>query len=138
MVGRRKWTSGVDKGRGGVPAVRRHSEARKLQAHFIVEHYIQNLRGSQNRIEEGVDLLLHETQFGFRKQRGTSDAVHCIRRIREYEEQHYGSCIMVRLDGEKAFDKIKHDEMWETMEEIGVPERMVANLKICTRAQSSE
>ena len=32
---------------------------------------------------------MQKTQFGFRKNRGTSDAIHCIRRIQEYEEQEF-------------------------------------------------
>ena len=59
----------------------------------------------KQRIEEGVEELLHEMQYGFRKNRGTSDAIHCIRRIQEYEEQDYGKCILVLLDWEKHLIK---------------------------------
>jgi hypothetical protein len=70
-----------------------------------------------------------ETQFGFRKRRGTSDAIHCIRRVQEYEEQDYGNCILVLLDWEKAFDKIEHEEMWIALDEIGVPPELLRNLR---------
>ena len=70
----------------------------------------------KNRLEAGVEDLLHTTQFGFRKRRGTSDAIHCIRRVQEFEEQDYGKCLLVLLDWEKAFDKIDRDEMWEALQ----------------------
>ena len=63
----------------------------------------------KDRIELEVEHLLHATQYGFRKHRGTADAIHCIRRIQEFEEQDPSNCILVLLDWEKAFDKI-YDE----------------------------
>ena len=40
-----------------------------------------------SRIEEKVDKHLQKTQYGFRKRRGTAQAIHCIRRIAEHGEQ---------------------------------------------------
>ena len=74
----------------------------------------------KDRIEEGIDEFLHPTQFGFRKQRGTSDAIHVVRRVQEYAEQNSENLVLVLLDWEKAFDKLKHHEMWQALEEIGV------------------
>ena len=35
----------------------------------------------QKRISEKVDPYIHQMQFGFRKNRGTTDALACIRRV---------------------------------------------------------
>ena len=63
----------------------------------------------QARKAEQLDPLLQATQFGFRKKRGTADAVHCVRRVAERGEQTTSKINLVLLDWEKAFDKVTHD-----------------------------
>ena len=40
----------------------------------------------QKRIAKNLDKHLNDTQYGFRKQRSTADAVYLVRRIAEYGE----------------------------------------------------
>ena len=80
-------------------------------------------------LEQAIDGLLHNTQYGFRTQRGTTDALHCIHRVQEYAEQNQDNLLLALLDWEKAFDKIDHDEMWTALEEIGIPEIYITSIK---------
>ena len=62
----------------------------------------------KNRLEAGIDKFLKKTQYDFRKNRGTTEAIHCMRRVIEQAEQTGSKTILLLLDWEKAFDKIKH------------------------------
>ena len=54
----------------------------------------------QKRLAQGTDAFLQKTQYGFRAERGTEDAIHLIRRIAEFGEQTINTSIMVFLDWE--------------------------------------
>ena len=65
----------------------------------------------KQRIEQGVEIELQDTQYGFRKNRSTAQAIHCVRRAQEYAERARDKVTMVLLDWEKAFDKVQHDKL---------------------------
>ena len=60
----------------------------------------------QVRLADGLDKYLPRTQFGFRRTRGTQEALHLIRRIIESGESTTSRLILVLLDWEKAFDRL--------------------------------
>ncbi len=53
----------------------------------------------QRRLAEKLDKHLQKTQYGFRRNRGTADAVFLVRRVAEYGEKTTNKLIMVLLDG---------------------------------------
>ena len=55
----------------------------------------------QNRLAGKLDKHLQRTQYGFRKQKGTADAIHCIRRIIDKGESTGTKTLMVLIDWEK-------------------------------------
>mgnify|MGYP000126398822 CR=1 FL=1 len=57
-----------------------------------------------NRETASLDKYLQATQYGFRKKKSTTDAIHIIRRIAEYGQQTNNRLHYVLLDWEKAFD----------------------------------
>ena len=73
-----------------------------------------------NRLEEEVDEELQKTQFGFRKGKGTADAIQCIRRIIDKGESTGTKTLLVLLDWEKAFDKVKHGAIRSALKRYGV------------------
>ena len=75
----------------------------------------------KNRIEDKIEPLLQRTQFGFRRSRGTEDALQCIRRIVEQGEMT-GNKIILLLDWEKAFYDISHEWVFTAPEGCGTPE----------------
>ena len=60
----------------------------------------------QRRLEKGIEQHLQKTQYGFRKRRGTADALYNIRRIITAGESTQTNTFLLLLDWEKAFDKI--------------------------------
>lgn len=83
----------------------------------------------QNRVEQGIDDILQETQFGFRKKRGTDGAIHCIRRAIVKCVASGTEVFAVLLDWEKAFDKISREAMFEAFERFRMPPKMQKVLK---------
>ena len=77
------------------------------------------------RLEEGIELILGETQYGFRSRRSTSEPIYCIRRIIAYLERGDGDGVIMFLDWEKAFDKLYQSRIWETMHRFGVPNALI-------------
>ena len=60
----------------------------------------------QRRISKTLDRHSQKTQYGFRKNGSTADAIHLIRRVIEYGESTNNKSHSLLLDWEKAFDKV--------------------------------
>ena len=88
----------------------------------------------QRRLAKHLDKHLQKTQYGFRKDKSTADAIQCVRRMADYGEQTKGTglnIILVLLDLEKAFDKIDREELMLALQRLGVPDkytRIITNL----------
>ena len=78
----------------------------------------------QRRISMGLDQRMHETQYGFRKKRSTSQPLFITRRLQDQAEQTGDKLFLVFLDWEKAFDKVDQGKMVEAMGRLGVPAKM--------------
>ena len=63
----------------------------------------------QRRLADKLDSKLMNTQYGFRKNRSTADALFVAKRMMEYAERAGQKGLMILLDWEKAFDKISHE-----------------------------
>ena len=72
----------------------------------------------QHRIADKLDHFLQPTQYGFRKERGTADAIHYIRRLIEKIGTITRATLLVILDWEKAFDKVRHDKLFDAFERM--------------------
>ena len=75
------------------------------------------------RLADGIDPLLHRTQYGFRKARGTQQAIHIIRRLIEAGESTTNRLALILLDWEKAFDKITRFGLFESLHRMNIPPR---------------
>ncbi len=89
----------------------------------------------QRRIAAKLDKHLQKTQFGFRRNKGTADAVYLVRRVAEYGEKttkdnDLNPLIMVLLDWEKAFDKVDREGMFLAMDRMGVDDKLVRMVKL--------
>ena len=85
--------------------------------------------------------LLREEQFGFRKERGTREAIYIMRRIheeaKETKEEEIGvdetekrRWTALLLDLKKAYPSTQRDMLWATLEKLGVPQGIMRVLKI--------
>ena len=67
----------------------------------------------QNRLAKTLDKHLSKTQFGFRKDKSTGDAIQLVRRVAEHGQGTHNKLHMVLLDWEKTFDKVDREKMLE-------------------------
>ncbi len=79
----------------------------------------------QYRISIGIDKYLQKTEYGFRGNRGTAEAIHFVRRMVEKGESRQSNTHLVLFDREKAFDKIEHEKLFEALQRMNVPEKTI-------------
>ena len=82
------------------------------------------------RIEQNMDKQLHKTQFGFRKNKSTNNALFLVRRLIDIGERSQTKVYMILLDWEKAFDKLSHDSLFLSMKRMGVDEKLINLVKM--------
>jgi predicted phosphoadenosine phosphosulfate sulfurtransferase len=79
----------------------------------------------QSRLERYMERELPDVQAGFRKKRGTRDHISNLRllmeRAREYNQEIY----LCFIDYNKAFDCVDHARMWNTLQQMGIPEHLI-------------
>ena len=69
--------------------------------------------------------------MGFRKGKGTRDAIFQLRMISERVTEIGKKIYVCFVDYQKAFDRVKHDKLLEITERAGIPElerRLIINL----------
>ena len=71
--------------------------------------------------KSGSERRISGSQYGFRPERGTADALFLARRIVDATlEDRAASLYMVLLDWSKAFDRIKHDALLQALSRFGI------------------
>lgn len=81
------------------------------------------------RITKVIEENQPREQAGFRKNFSTIDHISVIKQIvekcHEYGRQYY----VAFVDYNKAFDSLKHNKIWESLKEQGVPEKYIRIIK---------
>ena len=72
----------------------------------------------ENRLAEGLEIFLMKTQYGFRKGHSISHVVFLARRLQSLAEVSGKPILIVLLDWEKAFDRIR---LFESMRRLKIP-----------------
>ena len=67
-----------------------------------------------------------QSQYGFRKGKSTSQAIFVARRLQDIAEKSKSSSTLILLDWEKAFDKVSHDKLMETLHRLMVPPKLIS------------
>ena len=70
-----------------------------------------------------------DTQFGKRKGRGCSDAVHILRQVVEKSIEWKEGLWMAAVDVEKAFDRVHHRRLLQALMDEGVQSEVVRSLR---------
>ena len=83
----------------------------------------------QKRLAKTLDKHLSKTQFGFRKDKSTGDAIHLVRRAAEHGHGTKNKLHLVLLDWEKAFDKVDRNKMFEALERMSVHPKIINVIK---------
>ena len=80
-------------------------------------------------IADDLDSQIWNTQFGFRKGKSTAEALFCVRRLTDVVEQGHENLFLVFLDWEKAFDKIYHEKMLQSLKRVNIPDEILEAIK---------
>jgi len=81
------------------------------------------------RIQDGVEHLLHEEQYGFRPKRSTSQPLFTLRRLAEIAEEGQIPSVIAFLDWEKAFDRLSHQALFRILERMRFPKQTIDQIK---------
>lgn len=128
-----------------IPKVARAQECSDFRTIALISHASKILLHLiKRRITPIIERQLGESQMGFRKGKGTRDAIFQLRMISErvqqlnIEKMKDGMKIikpkklyLCFVDYQKAFDRVKHDKLVEVMEKAGIPKlerRLIINL----------
>lgn len=76
-----------------------------------------------------VPSIIHKDQAGFIPGCSILDQIKLIESIIDQAEQENEGGAVVALDQEKAYDKILHKYLWQTMEEANFPNHFINTIK---------
>ena len=91
----------------------------------------------EKRIIYIVEPQLSENQYGFRTNKGCSDAIFILRQLQEKHIEWNKPLCMAFIDQEKAFDRIVRAELWKCLAERGIFGellRAIQSLYVCSQA----
>ena len=75
--------------------------------------------------QQVTDLVYSESQCGFRKGKGTTDMIFCLRQLQEKAREHNAPLYMAFIDLTKAFDTVPRTALWSVLSKLGIPEKCV-------------
>ena len=73
----------------------------------------------RHRMQQAVESKVSSNPYGFRPNRSTAHAAYIIRRVQDSSEQKSAELHLALLDREKAFDKVQHDTLFESLRRLG-------------------
>lgn len=76
-----------------------------------------------------VPTLVHPNQAGFIPSHSIFDHIHLAKSIINYAEAMEVDGTIVALDQEKAYNKIQHEYLWETMNKFNLPHPFMNTVK---------
>ena len=85
----------------------------------------------REKLEKEVEdkKILQDTQMGFRRKRGTRDAIMLLKKMIEEgtrDKQKVYSCF---LDLKGAFDKVNRKKLWKIMENVGISKELIKEIR---------
>lgn len=83
-----------------------------------------------NRLLPVSEKLLPETQFGFRPDRGTCEAIFSIRQLQEKSREQSQPLYLCFVDLEKAFDCVPREALWTLLAKLGCSEKFVRMIRL--------
>jgi len=81
------------------------------------------------RIQGAIDGQLSDEQYGFRRGRGCSDAVHVLRMVVEKSAEWGEELWVAALDVEKAFDRVHHTALFDCLMDACIGWEVLSSLR---------
>ena len=82
------------------------------------------LKTLQAWLQQFMNHELPDVQAEFRKGRGTRDPIANIRWIMEKAREFQENIYLCFIDYAKAFDCVDHNQLWEILKELGIPDHL--------------
>ena len=83
----------------------------------------------QARLQQYVNCELPDVQAGFRKGRGSRDQIANIHWIMEKAKEFQKNIYFCIIDYAKASDCVDHNQLWEILKEMGIPDHLTCLLR---------
>lgn len=87
------------------------------------------LRVIQNRIQARCEEIISDAQFGFRGGLGTREALFCMNVLLQKCREFQKPVFVCFIDFEKAFDRVRHVRLIETLQRMEIEDRDILLLK---------
>ena len=97
---------------------------------FLEIEYKVFCNGLNERLKEITENVLGEYQCGFRKNRSIFDQIFIIRQVMEKHYEHTQDLHMLFVDFKKAFDSIDRYKLYQVMEDMKIPYKLITLLKM--------
>ena len=81
------------------------------------------------QLMDEVGQMIHPNQTGFMPNRTIFNNIRLASTILNYAELTETDGAIISLDQEKAYDKIRHDYLWETLKNFKIPEMFINTVK---------
>lgn len=72
------------------------------------------------RIRNKIKPEISDVQYGFVKDKGTRNAIFNVRIISERAIEHQTDMYLCFIDYTKAFDKVRHDKLFQLLKDVNV------------------
>ena len=82
----------------------------------------------ERRLRPIVDPQLSHCQFGFRRNKGCTDAIFTLRQMCEKAIEFDKDLNIVFVDQEKAFDRVNRNTLWKVLEKYGTDKQLLRNI----------
>ena len=79
----------------------------------------------EKRLRPVLEQQLSNTQMGFRRNRGCTDAIFILKQLAEKSIEYNQNLYISLIDQEKAFDRVNREKLWETLKTYGVHQHLI-------------
>jgi hypothetical protein len=84
-----------------------------------------------SRLTPYAEEIIGEHQYGYRRNRLTSDHILCIRQIFEKKWEYNEAVHQLFIDFKKAYDSVRREVLYNILIEFGIPMKLVRLVKMC-------
>jgi len=82
-----------------------------------------------NRLTVLTEKVLVDTQFGFRANRSCMQSIYVLKQAQQAARHKKQNLVAAFVDLEKAFDSIPRQAIWQSLEAIGTPPKLIEVIK---------
>jgi hypothetical protein len=83
-----------------------------------------------SRLIPYADEIIGNHQWGFRRNRSTTDQIFYIRQILEKKWEYNGTVHQLFIDFKKAYDSVRREALYNILIEFGIPRKLVELIRM--------